>query len=114
MTDQRERQTGDASYLARVERWEYIQKRLADTPKPTYEIIAKELGIAKQNVARYIKRGTVRPTGRQPSNAGRRQRIMNRLTMWQARRTFKLSKGLDVTFEDGWIADLEGRLKALA
>ena len=114
MTDLRERQTGDSTYLDRVARFEYIQRRLSEKPKPTYEQIGKELGIAKQNVARYVKRGTVRPSGRQPSNDGRKQRIINRLSMWQTRRAFKMGKGLPVEYEDKWIQDLEGRLRALA
>jgi hypothetical protein len=106
--------TGDKTYEARVERVEYIKKRRADTPQPTLKQIGKELGISKQNVSRLLKRPTVRPAGRQPSNEGRKRRLVKRLGLWQSRRNFKLSEGRDVTYEDGWIATLEARLKDLS
>ena len=48
--------TGDRTYVGRVERFEYIQRRRAETPQPTIQAIADELGISKQNVSRLIKR----------------------------------------------------------
>lgn len=111
MTDLRERVTGDPSYLSRVERMEYILRRRAE--KATIQQIADELHIAKQNVGRYLTRGTVRPSGRQPSNAGRKDRLTKRIARWQARRLTKIMHGIDVSFEDMWIADLEGRLRDL-
>jgi IS30 family transposase len=106
-----DRKTGDSTYQSRVERYNYIIKRRAE--KATIQTIANELGIAKQNVGRYLVRGTVRPSGRQPSNAGRKARLTKRIAHWQQRRLNKLGAGLDVSYEDGWIADLEGRLRDL-
>lgn len=106
-------ETGDKTYTDRVKRYEYIMGRLSDTPRPTLEKIGQEIGVTKQNVSRLIKRGTVRPAGRPPTNDGRRKRVMARLAMWQARRTAKIADGKDVAFEDKWIADLEQRLRGL-
>lgn len=111
ITELKTRKTGDETYQARVERMEYIQKRRAE--KATIQTIANELGISKQNVGRYLVRGTVRPSGRQPSNKGRKERLVKRLALWQSRRTANLVANRPTTYEDGWIADLEGRLRDL-
>lgn len=111
MTDLLDRKTGDSTYVDRVKRFEYIQKRRAE--KATVQKIADELGISKQNVSRYLVRGTVRPSGRQPSNEGRKQRLGKRILLWQSRRTANLTAGRPTDYEDKWIADLEARLKAL-
>lgn len=111
MTDLMERKTGDKTYASRVERYEYILKRRGEGA--TIQTIANELGIAKQNVGRYLVRKTVRPSGRQPTNAGRKARLSKRIALWQSRRLRKIMDGQDVSYEDGWIADLEGRLRAL-
>ena len=105
--------TGDKTYAARVERYEYIVARRAEKPQPTLQQIGNELGISKQNVSRLLSRDEVRPAGRQPSNKGRKARLVKRIAAWQSRRNFKLSEGRDVAYEDGWIATLEERLKDL-
>jgi len=111
LIDLMDRETGDDTYVARVERWNYIQKRRAE--HATVQTIANELGLAKQNVSRYIVRGTVRPTGRQRSNEGRKDRLAKRVMLWQQRRTANIVAGKPTTYEDKWIADLEGRIRDL-
>lgn len=108
-----DRATGDATYLSRLSRWEYILRRRASTPKATYEQIGLELGISKQNVARYIKRNTVRPSGRPRTDESRKRRLLARILSWTHRRQRKQLLGRDVSIEEKWIADLEGRLAAL-
>lgn len=110
-TDLLERKTGDVTYVSRVERYEYIMKRRAE--KATVQTIANELGLSKQNVSRYLVRGTVRPSGRQPSNKGRKERLAKRITLWQSRRTANIAAGKPTDYEDRWISDLEGRLRDL-
>lgn len=112
-TDLRERKTGDTTYLKRIDRYEYVLGRLADTPKPTYETIGKELGITRQNISRLVNRGTPKPAGRQPSNEGRIARLTVRLGQWQARRTARIVAGQPTVREDGWIADLAARIRDL-
>src|SRR3982751_3570522 len=104
MTDLLDRKTGDTTYAKRVERWNYIQKRRAE--KATVQTIADELGISKQNVSRYLVRGTVRPSGRQPTNEGRKERLVKRILLWQSRRAANLAAGKQTDYEDGWIRDL--------
>jgi len=111
MTELKERKTGDKTYVDRVERYEYIMRRRAE--HATIQTIADELGVSKQNVGRQLHRGTVRPSGRQPSNEGRKQRLHKRLALWQSRRLSKIMQGLDVSYEDRWIQDLEGRVRDL-
>ena len=106
--------TGDKTYQARVDRYNYIIGRRAEKPQPTIQKIADELGISKQNVSRLINRGKVLPAGRQPSNKGRIARLQKRVDIWKHRRDYKLSMGKDVSYEDGWIATLEARIKALS
>lgn len=106
-------ETGDKTYADRVKQYEYIMRRLSETPKPTYRKLAEELGVHHQHIGRIVKRGVVRPSGRPRSNEGRVKAIVERLDRWQARRTAKLAKGRDVTFEEGHIAKLEAKLADL-
>ncbi len=107
------RTTGDRTYKARVERYEYVLKRMSQTPKPTVQAVADELGISKQNVSRLIVRGTVRPSGRQPTNAGQIARMETRLARWKARRDRKAASSQDTEVESRWIDDLEAQLASL-
>lgn len=111
----RELTTGDATYQARYDRWEYIMGRLAEPKekRPTYRQLAVEVGVSFQNIARIVKRGEVKPSGRQPSNDGRKARLMKKMSLWTARRGAKLSQGLPVEAEDRWIAEYVERIKAL-
>lgn len=120
-TDLRERQTGDPTYKKRLDRYEFIMGRLKDTPKPTYEQLGREVGeregvpsISRQNVSRLVNRGAFKPAGRQPTNEGRRKRVMARIAKWQARRTANIVAGKPTLREDNWISDLEARLRQLA
>lgn len=106
-------ETGDSTYAQRYERWQYVMNRLKDNPKPTYEQIGKELGIAKQNVGRIVKRGVVKPSGRQRTNAGRIKRLTARLQLWNSRRGANLAVGAPTLVEDRWIADISDRIRVL-
>lgn len=107
-------ETGDSTYPERVKRYEYIVARRADKPRPSLQKIAEELGISRQNVHRILRRGTVKPSGRPRSNDGRRKRVAARLTKWHQRRLDKTVRGLDTSYEDGWISRLEAELRSLA
>jgi predicted transcriptional regulator len=114
MTDDlHNRVTGDQTYKDRLARYEYVVQRRAEKPQPTIEAIAKELGISKQNVSRLLSRGTVRPSGRQPSNEGRKKALQKRIDTWQARRQAHIEAGKPTDREDSWISDLTARLAAL-
>jgi len=106
-------ETGDETYEARKERFDYIMARRAEKPRPTLAAIGKELGISRQNVHRIVKRNQVKPSGRPRSNEGRRSRAVLRLEKWQARRLAHLAANQPTTREDGWIARIEAELKAL-
>lgn len=106
-------ETGDKTYVDRLKRYEYIVARRAETPKPTLQVIATELGVSRQNVHRILKRGGVKPAGRPRSNEGRRRRVAERLEKWQHRRLAKIVKSLPVESEERWIAKLEGELRDL-
>jgi hypothetical protein len=106
-------ETGDATYQSRVERYEYIMKRRAEKPRPTYRQLAKEMGVSHQAIGRIVKRGVVRPSGRPRTNTGRIKRLSIRLNSWYGRRTAKLAKGLDVSYEDASIAKIEAQIAAL-
>lgn len=113
MTDLgRQLETGDATYQERYDRWLYVMKRTKEGA--TRRAIGAELGIAHQNVDRIIKRGYVKPSGRQKSNEGRKRRIMKRLDLWSSRRATKLAQGLPVEVEDRWIAKLAKRMQELS
>lgn len=113
MDDLLERKTGDATYRDRVARFQYVMARLNDKPKPTYDTIGKELGITRQNVARLVKRGTVKPAGRQPTNEGRKKALRARLDKWHARMVERAANGKSTDREVKWISDLAEQLATL-
>jgi hypothetical protein len=107
-------ETGDKTYVTRKERFDYIMASIKPGPnRKTYRELAKELGVSHQAIGRVAKRGVVRPSGRPRSNEGRIRRLSIRLNNWQTRRTTKLGKGLDVSYEDANIAKLEAQIAAL-
>ena len=107
-------ETGDRTYETRKQRFDYVMESIKPGPnRKTYRQLAQELGVSHQAIGRLVKRGVIRPSGRPRSNEGRIRKLATRLNRWQERRTRKLSKGLDVTYEDAHIAKLETQLAAL-
>lgn len=107
-------ETGDTTFEARKERFDYVMRRRAEKPRPTLAVIGEELGITRQNVWRIIHRGEVKPSGRPRSNVARRKRLVERLAKWQDRRLTKIAANKPTTVEDSWIAKVEGMLKDLS
>lgn len=113
MTDLLNRTTGDTTYRDRVARYEYVVQRRSETPRPTLQQIADELGIAKQNVSRLLARGTVRPAGRPPTNDGRIKRLEARLATWQKRLHERQLAGKPTDREQEWISKLTSEMESL-